>query len=229
MKDNRAEYPPVQEEPVHNGTTGQKKEVPKMKIFNPYPPYHSPEYSDKYETVHQCFLDLQNPGHKIPELHYYEGRPEGFPKNIMGSYELLGLEGDICFDRYGRLGPYGHGYSLRHGGLASGMHGDQAGNGDVWKEVPKYDFRGVDWAAAQANCSARNAHRFGHGKEGTLAGKGGKKKVPRTAVVVRTWDTFEYREEEILYLRSLVSELSLKSGGEYDRSEERRVGKECPV
>ena len=217
LKDNRAEYPPVEGEAPWNGTTGGRREIPKMKVFNPYPPYYSPEYTDKYETVHQCFLDPSFPGHKIPELHYYEGRPEGFPKNIMGSYELLGLAGDICFDRYGRLGPYGHGYSLRHGGLARGMRGDQSGNGDVWKEIPKYDFRGVDWAEAQQNCSARNIHRFGHG--GPLGGEvkeGGRKKVPRTAVVVRTWDTFEYREEDILYLRSLVAELSLKSGGEYD-------------
>merc|ERR1712093_712068 len=43
-----------------------------------------------------------------------------------------------------------------------------------------------------------------------------KKQLPRNALVIRTWDTFEYREEDILHLRALISELSLGSGGEYD-------------
>lgn len=215
LEGNRAEYPPVEGEPAYNGTTKIHKDVPKMKVYNPYPDYKSVNYLAKFEPVHQCFLDTKTPGKRIPQLHYYEGRPEGFPNNIMGSYNLLGLEEGICFDRYGRLGPYGHGYSLRHGGLASGMHGDQSGSGDAWTEIPKYDFRNVDWAEAQRNCSARNAARFGQGKDGK-EWEGRKKKVPRTAVVVRTWDTFEYREEDILYLRSLVAELNLGTGGEYD-------------
>jgi hypothetical protein len=44
----------------------------------------------------------------------------------------------------------------------------------------------------------------------------GKKKISRTAVVVRTWDNYEYKEEDVLYIRALIAELSLGSGGEYD-------------
>lgn len=218
LKENRVEYPPIEGEPAFNGTAKIEKGVPKMKVYNPYPDYQSEAYKAKFEPVQQCFLDTTTPGKKIPQLHYYEGRHAGFPNHIMGSYSLLDLPEEICFDRYGRLGPYGHGYSLRHGGLASGMHGDQSGSGDVWTEVPKYDFRGVDWAAAQANCSARNSARFGNGREDQKDTKNSleKKKVPRTAVVIRTWDTFEYREEDILYLRSVIAELNLNTGGEYD-------------
>lgn len=39
--------------------------------------------------------------------------------------------------------------------------------------------------------------------------------LPRIAVVIRTWWDFEYTVEDIIYLRSLISELALLSGGEY--------------
>lgn len=37
----------------------------------------------------------------------------------------------------------------------------------------------------------------------------------RTALVIRTWDTFNYTDNDRLYLRSLISETSLAYGGEY--------------
>ena len=37
----------------------------------------------------------------------------------------------------------------------------------------------------------------------------------RSAVLIRTWDIYEYQENDIMAIRSLVSELSLQSGGEY--------------
>lgn len=233
------EYPPkvvdgkVPEVGEKNKTEMEVKigEVPAMKVFSPYPDYKSAEYVAEYASVTECWLDEKSKV-EVPDLHCYEGRPQGFPDNIMGSYDLLGLESDLCFDRYGRLGPYGHGYSLRKGGLASGRHGDMSNYEQVWKEVPQYDYRNVNWAAAQERCYAKNTLRFRSGKEekskavGTTGkakrwGSGSradseKKTIPRTAVVIRTWDTFDYHEEDILYLRSLVNELSLGSGGEYD-------------
>ena len=40
-------------------------------------------------------------------------------------------------------------------------------------------------------------------------------KLPRTAVIIRTWRDYHYTPEDLIYLRSLISELSLLSGGEY--------------
>ncbi len=220
LKDNTPEYPHRNGQRVFNESTIKlATEPPKYKVFNPYPSYTSSAYLEIHHPVHECFLD-EKTNAKIPKLHYFSGRPQGFPDNIMGSYSLLDIPENTCFDRYGRLGPYGHGYSLRKGGLASGMHGDQAGAEGVWKETALYDYRNVDWAAAQKRCYEQNAIRFNasavtDGKVGGFEVKP-KRTVPRTAVVVRTWDTFRYREEDILYLRSLISELSLGSGGEYD-------------
>ena len=39
--------------------------------------------------------------------------------------------------------------------------------------------------------------------------------LPRTAIVIRTWWDHQYSVEDIIYLRSMIAELSLSSGGEY--------------
>ncbi|KFZ10299.1 hypothetical protein V501_05245 [Pseudogymnoascus sp. VKM F-4519 (FW-2642)] len=247
---NKPEYPrdPEDETELLNITEvmSSKLGIPSSKPYNPYPDYNSSAYLQEYVPVKECFLDAKTNA-RIPPLRYYEGRPAGFADHIMGSYDMMGLPDDICFDRYGRLGPYGHGYSLRKGGLASGMHGDMDGADQVWSEVPQYDFTNVDWAEAQLRCSISNAKRFRSGAGGVTRNNKraepaanviapvtttasadstsatatqphgiGAKLVHRTAVVIRTWDEFIYREEDILWLRGLITELSLGSGGEYD-------------
>ncbi|KAI1404716.1 hypothetical protein F4819DRAFT_97253 [Hypoxylon fuscum] len=42
------------------------------------------------------------------------------------------------------------------------------------------------------------------------------KQLPRTAVVIRCWDEYFWREEDVMNIRSLISELVLASGGRYD-------------
>ena len=259
--ENEPEYPREEDEaPPLNATAGRKttRSLPASKAFQAYPDYTSNAYLSEYVPVQECFLDAKSTI-RIPPLQYYEGRPSGFPEHIMGAYGLLNLPEDICFDRYGRLGPYGHGYGVRLGGLGSGLSGDSEGSEAVWRDIPHADYRNIDWSAAQGRCYDANAARFltespfsllmgsvsinevldGEGNDlerrGNISETGppamqsanqsseafsvktvGKRRLSRTAVVVRTWDSYEYREEDILYLRSLVSELCLGSGGEYD-------------
>lgn len=256
---NVPEYPRDQDELPLNGTTSSAgaavdRDVPSSKAFHPYPDYWSEAYLAEYMPVQECFLDNRSTI-RIPELQAFTGRPDGFPDNVMGSYELLGLPDDVCFERYGRLGPYGYGYGLRSGGTGAGQHGDMEGSAAVWETSPQVDYRNIDWAEAQSRCREANKARFNpapftSGSRSTateslgLAGREmlaaaeppgdvastsdaekstltaatalEKKKLPRTAVVIRTWDSFHYGEEEIIYLRSLISELALKSGGEYE-------------
>ncbi|BCR86266.1 DUF3405 domain-containing protein [Aspergillus chevalieri] len=207
-------------------------------VFNPYPEYSSPEYVKKYGEKRECFLDEEQTV-KVPQVHYYPGVPRGFPDAVIGSNEVLGIKDDVCFDRFGRFGPYGLGYSVRKGGIGAGLEGHRDGSERVWEDHPPVDFRKVDWAAAQNRCVASNNHRFKdlpearpdrflsmpvgvpkHEKplstnEQKHPPKTGTDRLPRTAVVIRTWSDFRYTPEDILYLRSLISELSLLSGGEY--------------
>lgn len=245
--ENQPEYPLSIDEPqVSNNTSTEEKlipvrDVPASKPFLAYSNHTSESYLAEYVPVQECFLDAASTI-KVPDLQYYQGRPRGFPENVMGSYDVTGLPEDVCFDRYGRLGPYGYGYSLRSGGTGAGQNGDMEGSDAVWKTssgVNQVDYRTVDWADAQQRCFAANAGRFGQKtpvkelpnnkkdarsdiateKQGVATASNAtteKMLLPRTAVVIRSWDEFEYREEDILHLRAMISELSLGSGGEYD-------------
>ncbi|KAI9372481.1 hypothetical protein BJX61DRAFT_442525 [Aspergillus egyptiacus] len=228
--------------------------------FDPYPNYTSPEYIAKYGEKQECFLD-EDGTVRIPMVHSYPGVPRGFPDAVIGSNEVLEIQDDVCFDRFGRLGPYGLGYSVRKGGIGAGLEGDREGAELVWEDSPPVDYRRISWAAAQDRCLTANNHRFrglpgqqtdrflnmavhssdlGETKSATndrptdklteeataeTAGKraevptenpeDSQQLLPRTAVVIRTWHDYQYTSEDILYLRALISELSLLSGGEY--------------
>ncbi|KAE8351017.1 hypothetical protein BDV28DRAFT_28014 [Aspergillus coremiiformis] len=209
-------------------------------VFDPYPNYTSPEYVAKYGEKRECFLNEKGTV-RIPPVHHYPGVPRGFPEAVMGSNEEIGIQDDICFDRFGRLGPYGLGYSVRKGGIGAGLEGHREGAERVWDEFPPVEFRKVDWAAAQNRCLATNRHRFRDlpkprsdrflsmpvgirdsnnppietAQTRQEQPQLGAERLPRTAVIIRTWHDFHYSAEDILYLRSLVSELALLSGGEY--------------
>ncbi|KAI9734136.1 MAG: hypothetical protein M1818_006660 [Claussenomyces sp. TS43310] len=245
--ENTPEYPSMGDEMLQSNATAHEEEIstrelPASKIFNPYPKYKSEAYLSEHAPVQECFLDAKR-SIRIPPLQYYEGRPQGFPKHIMGSYDLLDLPEDVCFERYGRLGPYGHGYGLRLGGTGTGQFGDKEGSEAVWSEIHEVDYRKVDWAAAQKRCFEDNSARFQvdeHEHNAVASGKPAaaltrrdeergaqssksanptkprKQHLSRTAVVVRLWDDYEYHEDGIMMLRALISELSLGSGGEYD-------------
>ncbi|KAA8651959.1 hypothetical protein EYZ11_001735 [Aspergillus tanneri] len=209
-------------------------------VFNPYPDYSSPEYIAKYGEKRDCFLDEEGTL-QIPMVHHYPGIPRGFPDAAMGSNEMIGIQDDVCFDRFGRLGPYGLGYTARKGGIGAGLEGHREGAERVWEDFPPVDFRRVDWAAAQNRCQAINNHRFrdlpeprperflsmpiGSQKDSNkLAAtlddqqkppSNDTDRLPRTAVVIRTWFDYHYTPDDIMYMRSLISELSMLSGCEY--------------
>lgn len=217
--------------------------------FNPYPSYSSAEYISKHGRMSECFLDSAGTV-RVPLVHSYFGVPRGMPDPVMGSNALLGMRDDICFDRFGRLGPYGLGYGLGRGGSGAATTGDLDGAEDVWKDHPEVDFRTVKWAEAQQRCASANKNRFverpaprvdhltsvsvgsldrreepstdtiATDSPGTTASSstpetGERGKLPRTAVVIRTWWDFQYTAEDLMYLRAIISELSLLSGGEY--------------
>ncbi|MCJ1372308.1 hypothetical protein MMC20_003531 [Loxospora ochrophaea] len=255
---NVPEYPGDQE-PANittPDTSRGPRSLPQSTLFDPYPDYHSNAYKRTYAPVRECFLDAEDKV-RIPKVRTYTGVPKGLPDAVMGSAEVLKLRNDICFERYGRYGPYGLGYSLKRGGLGAALEGEREGADDVWKEVHEVDYAGMNWADAQKRCAAKNEHRFqpktffqgntfnNRGVDDTqMHGQSIKRRddppaefmptnqtqhspsgsdtadkkvlsLPRTAVMIRTWWDFPYTQEDILYLRALIAELSLLSGGEF--------------
>jgi hypothetical protein len=164
--------------------------------------------------VRTCYLDSNNTI-PIPDIYYYEGVPQHYPDAAIGSYELLGLRDDICFDRFGRYGPYGLGYSKRAAETRVDNFTDEAGSEEIWATTGQIDHSDMDWADAQDRCVKSNQHRLQQvdpetNKLQTELGKKG-----RTAIVVRAYTGFKWTESVILNFRAMVSELSLQTGGEY--------------
>jgi len=188
----------------------------------------------KLQPVQRCFLKTNN---EIPApwIYAFGGIPQHGVEPLFGSYDALGLRKDVCFDRYGRYGPYGLGYANDTGGTGLGLHGDQSLTDPIWKTSGQIDWKSIDLGDAQKRCYQRNQGRFtlvrrsNHQEHaGSLARvpdgdqqqshvhNGNSSTISRTVVVLRAWSGLEYTPAVRLYIRSLVSELSLHSGGEYD-------------
>lgn len=133
-----------------------------------------------------------------------------------GSFEELGIDLKVMTAE-GRYGPYGFG-----------------------EEKPDYnrervDWDKVDWGQLQNDCFQTNRDRFPEYARGLDDARQGRSrfalrnlsKFPevrhwhefeatrRTAIVLRAWRGYKYMPEDFHYIRSLIAETSLQSGGEY--------------
>ena len=201
--------------------------------FNPF------SHDAEAESRIQCYLDKEGT-RVVPSLRTHQGVPDGMPDPVMGSYDIFGLQNEGCFDRFGRLGPYGFGYGRKFGGAGVGLEGEgrEQALQDVWGLEYEINYSKVNWADAQARCLDSNTHRYrsagrsppqsfnamadGTPERGSTMKRDSSApsthepdRLNRTAVLIRTWQGYEYDVEDILNLRALINEVSLQSGGEY--------------
>ena len=234
--------------------------------FNPYPQYNSAEWDERHAPYVPC---LGPNGKKVQDIRVFKGRPEKFPSPGFGSYSVLGLDRNLCFERDTRLGQYG---------LPSGRNDD--GHELKWDKV--------NWGELQRQCVAKNAARFASGgpmnpytttgksssadlkrgsedieyvedvggldleeelegfdadepvmdtvrrfwrhaatrssrKPANKAADGTKRAhnttstlEPRTALLLRSFSGKNYTDNDKQVIRSLITELSLRSGGEFE-------------
>lgn len=192
----------------------EKKEPPlDPVVFNPYPDYTSEEYLAHHDPVQPCYLDEETKT-LPPNVYVYPGIPQNQTAPFFGSYEQLGLNESVCYERFGRFGPYGYSYSRDEGGLDLWSKGESAGGHKIWETEKKIDWRNMDWGKAQKTCYEKNKVRFT--KNATAEAETGMKKYKRHAYILRTWTGYKYTDYQILTIRAMIAELSLRSGGEYD-------------
>lgn len=148
---------------------------------------------------------------------------------MFGSFNESGFDDTHCFDRQGRFGPYG--YTEDSTDL----------NGRPIDEEEAVDWNGVNWGDLQDQCVERNVDLFGlldnqthvspfklpdassstgkHSRREALrqrsTARDSKGQLSRKAVLVRCKDSKKYNTEVLHNLRSMVTELSLHTGGEY--------------
>ncbi|KAI9172386.1 hypothetical protein HJFPF1_01888 [Paramyrothecium foliicola] len=203
--EHEAEYPnPARPTPFSQPPTSE--DIPKPKPYNPY----------KSSDIVTCYLDEEK---KVPapSLLAYEAVTKHAPDPALGSYELLGLRDDVCFDRFGRYGVYGLGYSKNDGGSGTGRDTESSGSEEVWSESGQINYTNMDWGAAQERCYEANKHRFRSVDDSPneLKFRDATEKKSRVAVVIRLYTGFKWTEHVLLNFRALINEVALKSGGEY--------------
>lgn len=218
VSEYKPEFPRRQGENSPLPLTISYTSLPTPTPFVPQPDYASPEYTAQHHEVEPCYLD----GDKkvpVPDVYAYNGLVQGQPEPVIGSYSLLGLKDDICFDRFGRYGPYGLGYGSEEGGSGVGLDTEHEGSEVVWEKTGKINYGTVDWADAQARCYESNRRRFGNageqGNPSSATEDQPHRKIPRTAIVVRAYTGFPWTKHAILNFRALISEAALRSGSEY--------------
>ncbi|KAF2010540.1 hypothetical protein BU24DRAFT_356225 [Aaosphaeria arxii CBS 175.79] len=183
--------------------------------FNPYPDWNSAAYLNKHERVETCYLNEETKT-ELPDIYAYQGIPQNQTEPFFGSYEELGINDKVCFERYGRLGPYGYSYSREEGGLGMSEKSEAGGADKIWSWEKKVDYRDVDWGTAQKKCHEKNKIRFQKNATAAENDPTAKEKVKRHAYILRTWTGYKYSDYQILTIRAMINELALKSGGEYD-------------
>jgi hypothetical protein len=140
-----------------------------------------------------------------------------YPQPLGGSYEAL-LLNKSWLTADSRYGPYGY--------------GDEDAAGYSRSRV---EWESVNWASLQDTCLARNEFRFRNPSNITTHPKlsmpglmrrrrlakmvrpvrDSRQTTGRTAIVIRSWDSYDYKKDDMINLRSLIVETSLSSGAEY--------------
>ncbi|KAI0388627.1 hypothetical protein F5Y17DRAFT_452117 [Xylariaceae sp. FL0594] len=101
-------------------------------VYNPYP----------HKAGKAGYSPCEGPnGNPVADITVFKGIPKDFPKPLIGSYEVLKMDGDLCFERETRLG----------------MYGFQNANDT---SPPAVDWDKIRWGELQENCVQKNKDRF---------------------------------------------------------------------
>ncbi|KAJ6129965.1 hypothetical protein N7512_002745 [Penicillium capsulatum] len=198
---------------------------PTPEIFDPYPDYNSEPWRKIWMGDFQACRgahgeDLSRTSRE-DMVTAYRGKQSNFPHPMFGSHKEIGLDPNVCFDRYSRYGLYGyddHNWKLD-------VPGFQRPKFTNWDEV--------NWGELQSECYERNANRYSPNKVDQKYGRhvftttpaeppkpmSGSSSLqqykPRSAVLLRLLEEVVWNRSDREHLRSFITELSLHSGGEY--------------
>ncbi|KXG50850.1 uncharacterized protein PGRI_064220 [Penicillium griseofulvum] len=177
-------------------------------IYDPYPSYNSREWKKQF---HGKFRPCLGPRNRYLDrrsaedmIQVYKGQQAEFPAPRFGSYEALGLDGNVCTDRYSRYGAYGY---------------DDDGEDEVpgFTRPPAVPWREVDWQRLQNLCLERNADRY-VSTETANSSTQSPLAFDLPQAPHKLWETpngLNWKPHHREYIRALIMELSLHSGGEY--------------
>ncbi|CAM1500929.1 Fc.00g100910.m01.CDS01 [Cosmosporella sp. VM-42] len=247
--------------------------VEKPVRFNPYPDYNSDAWKEKgFAPYVPC---KGATGEIVEDLLVFKGRPHDWPAPRFGSYDVLNMDSNLCWERETRLGPYGTLDQFKKtGGESEPISWDNVNWGDlqrkcVHKNAKRYDMNksrkndylslypetaepakadekpessetkdekttdeklkesktNVDKEEAKEAMKDKRAegpslrrHALDDDEFQAVQNRSASGFIPekRTAILLRSYTGKNYTDNDKQNIRSLVSELSLKSGGEYE-------------
>lgn len=217
----------TEQESLINATDSGQSIIDNPVAFNPYPKYNSNEWT----TSHAEYIPCIGPtGAEVQDIKVFRGRPRRFPAPGFGSYELLGIDPNICYERQTRFGQYGIGSPVDQDEHA--IDWDRVDWGELQQECvygnrARYDLMGSPNKVLSNYDPNRNPAVERHGREKrdktghySLKPPFWKEKPqptvePRTALLLRSYTGKDYNDNDKQVIRALVSELSLRTGGEY--------------
>lgn len=213
---------------------------PKPAVYDPYPAYNSKQWRAAWKGD---FRPCKGPRGKNLDRRrsedmvlVYRGNQKGFPFPMFGSHEALELDGNVCADRCTRWGAYG--FKEVENNKIGGCHtpkqitweqvnwgalqnqcSDRNANRywthrDTIPSVLSFPSPAPAFSKSVAQ-DIDDLHRSSSSSSSEPASPSEQKFHSRTAVLVRSWHSMEWTANHIHYLRSMIMELSLHSGGEY--------------
>lgn len=129
---------------------------------------------------------------------------------------MIGVDGQLSYDRYTRYGAYGY--------------GEDEDTTD-WIRPSKVDWDTVNWGKLQQECVQANAGRYKFpekSERGAFSSWLNRRSRPanlvnpniepekRSAILIRSYTDKVYSDNDMHVIRSMVQEWSLQSGGEYE-------------
>lgn len=110
--------------------------------FNPYPDYNSEEWKQQGTAPYVPCKGAT--GELIEDLLVFKGRPHDFPDPKIGSYSVMNMDANICWERETRLGSYGLLEQTKK----------------VGGESEPIQWDNVNWGDLQRRCVHKNAKRY---------------------------------------------------------------------
>ena len=185
----------------------------KSSPYKPYPDYNSFSWKLKFKGDYIPCEGLSGAAfnesdREIPKA-YKRAKINADTEPDVGSFNAVGLDGSVCFDRYSRLGPFG-----QKGVVSLIQKVDLGALQNQCLDINQNRY--ADWRKPDVRPGVQFTHTIGsHSKSAQDFNAQSHNYHNRTAVLIRSWEGYDYEENDIVSIRSLVSELALQSGGEY--------------
>ncbi|CAD6586981.1 MAG: hypothetical protein ASARMPRED_002960 [Alectoria sarmentosa] len=209
-------------------------------LYDPYPEYNSRAWRKNWRGEHEPCLGprgVEVNGNVDDTLVVHRLHKQA-PASMFGSYNVTGLASDFCLDRHARYDPYGYDEGdlegnggRRKSNRASKVQWDKVDwgylQGDCflrnqhrYEPLPFANRTTTLWMPRQEDIEDVDSTVVLPDEPQKSVSyrlwKSGQGYKQRSALVLRTWESCEWTIDTMQYIRSMIMELSLHSGAEYE-------------